>query len=365
MVKERADEFGRMEDALVESMRRFRDLFEQSPIGVGIHDTAGELLIVNKFYLKIFGLDSFSEIAHQNLFTHLKLSAREIERIRSGHVVQREVKYNFDKVDFATRRQGIGYNLFIISPLFREKDIIGYMVQVQDVTQRKKVEEAQRLAELGRLVSDMAHEVNTPLTIIAGRTELALKRGVGDRGVKKTLGIISKQCSLAVDIIQRLLNYSRIGMVKKAAVDIKETLGLIVDIFQQHFLRLNIVLKKDIKDDIPSVIGDEKQLQEVFMNIIRNSADAMPEGGTITVSVSREKSFLRIDIKDTGQGMPKKVLDRIFDPFFTTKEKGPGLGLAVCHRIIQKHNGDLVYKSRIGKGTTATVLLPVRHRRAR
>ncbi|MFC1644072.1 nitrogen regulation protein NR(II) [Candidatus Omnitrophota bacterium] len=357
MDKER--EIIQTEDTLVETMKRFRDLFEQSPIGVGIHDTAGELLIVNRAYLNLFGLDSFSKMLQQNLFKDLKLSSKDAEKIRFGHVVQYEAGYDFDKVDFETRHEGAGHILFTVSPIFREKDIIGYMVQGQDITERKQVAESQRLTQLGRLLSDMAHEVNNPLMIISGRAELALIEGIKDEKMRDTLNTILEQCFFAKDIIQRLLKYSRIGKIEKRSVSMQEAIELIVNILHHHFRMSNIVFEKEIESDLPPIRGNEKQLQEVFMNIMRNSADAMPDGGVITVRAAREGHFIRIDIEDTGEGIPPKVLKRIFEPFFTTKQLGIGLGLAICHTIIQEHEGILRYESKVEEGTTATVLLPV------
>ncbi|MBD3426500.1 MAG: PAS domain S-box protein [Candidatus Omnitrophica bacterium] len=350
------------EDALVEAMRRFRDLFEQSPIGVGIHGTSGELLIVNKSYLDIFGVDSFKEISSQNLFRDLDLSKKEVDRIKEGHVFQHELEYDFVGADYKTDREGVAHILFTISPLFREKEVIAYMVQAQDISQRKQAEESHRLAQLGRLLSDMAHEVNNPLMIISGRAELALLEGVKDEKIKDTLNVILDQCFLAKDIIHRLLRYSRIGKIERTPVDMYKIIDLITNILQHHFQMSNIVLEKEVEEGLPMVIGNEKQLQQVFMNIIRNSADAMPDGGVITLKTHRQGNYIRIDIRDTGEGMSPKVLGRIFEPFFTTKQKGTGLGLAVCHTIIQDHGGKLKYESKIGEGTTATILLPVESR---
>ena len=350
------------EDALVESMRRFRDLFEQSPIGVGIHDPEGELLIVNKSYLEIFGVESFGKLTKQNLFNDLGLLLEDKKRIRSGHVIQYEAEYDFDRVSFSTSRKGTEYILFTISPLFREKEVIGHMVQIQDITERKKVAESQRLAQLGRLLSDMAHEVNNPLMIISGRAELSLLEGLGDEKVRDVLSVILDQCFFAKNIIQRLLKYSRIGKVEKRPVDMEKAINFIINILQHHFKMANIVVEKDIKPDLSPVIVNEKQIQEVFINVLRNSADAMPDGGIISIRVSEEKDFIRIDIKDTGEGMIPEVIERIFEPFFTTRQKGTGLGLAVCHTIVQEHNGYLRYRSRTGEGTTATILLPIEHR---
>ncbi len=347
------------EDALVEAIRRFRDLFEQSPIGIGIHDTKGEILVVNKTYLRIFGLVAFNDITHENIFTDFDLTPEDLESIRKGHVVQHEVDIDFDRAAPRTEREGLAHLLYTISPLFRDNKVIAYMVQVQDITERKRAEEAQRLAQLGRLLSDMAHEVNNPLMIISGRAELALLEGVENEKMKDTLNVIMDQCFLAKDIIHRLLRYSRIGKVEKTSVDMYKIIDLITNLMQHHFYMSNIILEKDTEDDLPMVLANEKQLQQVFMNIMRNSADAMPDGGVIKLRASREKSYFKMEIEDNGEGMEPKVLSRIFEPFFTTKQQGTGLGLAVCHTIIEEHGGLLKYKSKVGKGTIATILLPI------
>ncbi|MBD3296733.1 MAG: PAS domain S-box protein, partial [Candidatus Omnitrophica bacterium] len=322
------------------------------------HSAAGELLIVNKAYFDIFGLETFSDITRQNLFSDMKLPRGDAKDLKEGKVIRYEHEYNFDRVDMKTSREGSAYIMFTISPLFRDGRIIGYMVQMQDITENKRAEEAQRLAQLGRLLSDMAHEVNNPLMIISGRAELSLMEGIEDSSVRDSLNVILDQCFLAKDIIQRLLRYSRIGKVEKRPVDMVHILELIINILQHHFHMTNVEISKDIARDLPKVTGNEKQLQQVFMNIIRNSSDAMPEGGTVRVTAKKDKGNVRIEVMDNGMGMEQKVLNRIFEPFFTTKQKGTGLGLAVCHTIIHEHAGKLEYKSAPGKGTTAVIILP-------
>ena len=346
------------EDALLESIRRLRDIFEQSPIGIGLHDSKGELLVVNSSYLKIFGFNSFSEIKEQNLFKSHGFPRKEARRLRSGKVIQYETEYNLGEASRSAERASTAYILFIVSPLLRGKKPIGYMSQIQDITERKKIAESQRLVQLGRLLSDMAHEINNPLMIISGNAELALMEGVRDQKIKGVLQLILDECFLAEDIIQRLLKYSRLGKIAKANVDIGKSIDLVTGILEHQFRMANIEFKKDIKPGVPMAQANEKQFQEVLMNIIRNSSDAMPDGGVISLRVSRDKSYVKVEIKDSGEGMSQKVLDRVFEPFFTTKQKGTGLGLAVCHSIMQEHGGDLLYDSKVGKGTTATILLP-------
>lgn len=347
------------EEALVESMRRFRDLFEQSPAGISLHNNGGELLLVNGAYLKIFGVKTFSDIPQQSLFDLPGLTAGDAKKMKAGKVVQYEYTCDLSTAEFKSSRKGVVNMLFSISPFSSEDVDAGYTVHVQDITEQKKAAEAQRLAQLGRLVSDMAHEVNNPLMIISGRVSLALMKGVKDKAMVKMMEVISGQCLLAQDIIRRLLQYARTGKVKTEPVDIRETLNLIVELFRHHFSMTGITIKKNIRRDVPAVMANDKKLQEVFMNIIRNAADAMPEGGEISVKARLEDDMVCIDISDDGEGMPPEVMKDIFEPFYTTKKEGTGLGLALCQAIVRQHGGELRYKSVEGKGTTATITLPV------
>jgi len=354
------NEILKTEEALVESMRRFGDIFEQSPIGNGIYSPKGELLMGNKSLFKIFEAKSFSSMPFQEIFTDFKLTAKQKRELKRGKSVSYEGRYppeipGQETVSIGNKK----FLLVTLSPLLSEKERIGYMSQIQDITEQKKVEESQRLAQLGRLISEMAHEVNNPLMVISGRAELALLAGMKEGSVKDTMEIILDQCFMAKEIIQSLLKYSRVGKIDKESVDLARALTLITNILRHHFRSAGVMLELEIPDNLPQVKGNEKQLQEVLMNMVRNSADAMPNGGLIDIVVKKQGRQIKIEIKDTGKGMSAKVLNKIFDPFFTTKQNGTGLGLAVSHTIIQDHGGTLTYKSVVDKGTTAVIMLPI------
>lgn len=236
---------------------------------------------------------------------------------------------------------------------------IGVLGVSRDISERKKVESAQRLAQLGELVADMAHEVNNPLMIISGRAELSLLEKIQNKEVENNLRIIFDQCDRAKDIIERLLKFSRPSKGKVSEVAINSSLDCIVGLVEHQFSLKDIKIEKKYASALPSMEVDEKQIQEVLMNLLKNAADAMPEGGKITLSTRKKGDFVRIDVADTGKGMTEEGLGKIFNPFYTTKEKGTGLGIPVCYGIVKDHGGELKYSSRPGKGTTATVLLPI------
>jgi len=240
-----------------------------------------------------------------------------------------------------------------------EGKTIGIVAVGRDVTSLKKAEESQRLAELGKLVTSMAHEVNNPLMVISGRAQLSLMEDIKNEELKKNLGTIFEQSQRAKDIIQRLLKFSRPSKGEVKEADINKSVEEVVSIIEHQFKSGNVTVKKNYAENLPAVLIDEKQIQEVLMNLFNNARDAISGEGVIEITTSSEEDSVRIDIKDSGSGMDEETLSRIFEPFFTTKEKGTGLGLPICYSIVRDHGGELKFDSAPGRGTTATILLPV------
>ncbi len=220
--------------------------------------------------------------------------------------------------------------------------------------------QSEKLVSLGKFVSSMAHEVNNPLTIISGTAQLSLKEEITNKKIKDDFKVIFEESRRASEIIQRLLKFSKPSKGEFKEIDINSTVDIVVNIMEHQFKLANIEIKRNYMQDLPLVSADEQQMHEVFMNLLNNAKEAMPERGVIQITTSREGGFLRIDFKDTGCGMTEEVMERMFEPFFTTKEKGTGLGLSVCYGIIGAHNGELKFASKPGEGTTATVLLPLK-----
>jgi PAS domain S-box-containing protein len=228
----------------------------------------------------------------------------------------------------------------------------------RDITERKKIEESQRLAQLGKLASDMAHEVNNQIAVIATRTQVAKLRIGKPEQVLEDLGIIADQCDQIKNIVKRLLLFSKPSRGDFKPLDVNTALKLVVRLVEDQFVQHGVRITVDFAEGLPAVKADEKQIQEVCMNLLRNAFEAMPDGGDIRVSTSLLLDAVQIDVTDTGSGISEADLKRIFDPFFTTKETGTGLGLSVCYGIVQAHRGELKYTSTLGRGTTAHLVLP-------
>ncbi|MEI6862991.1 MAG: ATP-binding protein [Candidatus Omnitrophota bacterium] len=220
--------------------------------------------------------------------------------------------------------------------------------------------QSEKLASLGRLISDISHEVNNPLMIISANAQFAIMSGSVSDKLKDKLELIVKECQRAADIIHRTLKFAKPSKGEAKEVKIGDSLEAVVNIVKMQFEMAKVNIERNYPN-IPVIISVDNQLiQEVFMNILNNAKEAMPDGGTIAIIVSLEGDFVRIDFKDTGCGISEDDKKRLFEPFFTTKEKGTGLGLSICYGIIKAHNGEIRLESQFNKGATVTVLLPLK-----
>ena len=221
--------------------------------------------------------------------------------------------------------------------------------------------QSEKLASLGRLVSEIAHEVSNPLMIISGNAQLSLMSETISDEEKKSMEIIVNECQRAKNVIRRVLRFAKPSHGDIKEVEIAASLEAIVGILEKQFLLThNIEIKRKYLEQPVHVFVDEGQLQEVFMNLLNNAKEAMEHGGVITITTSLDGAMLRVDFKDTGPGMSDEVLRKLMEPFFTTKETGTGIGLSVCYGILKAHNGELRFESELGKGTTATIMLPLK-----
>jgi PAS domain S-box-containing protein len=243
--------------------------------------------------------------------------------------------------------------------LYEDKAGNKYSVGVlRDITYLKEIEQKERLAQLGRLVADMAHEVSNPLMIISGNAQLSLMEDIGNGKVKENLDIIMRESQRAKGIIQRLLKFSRPSKGEIKEVDINKIIESVAGIVEHQFSLSNITINRIFAQGLPVVKIDEQQMHEVLMNLFNNAKDAMPGGGAIEIRTSCDQNKVTIAVKDSGCGMTEEVRSKIFEPFFTTKEKGTGLGLSICYSIIRTHNGELKAESQVGKGTIFSIILP-------
>lgn len=243
----------------------------------------------------------------------------------------------------------------------------------RDMTERKKMEQQsyhlEILASLGTLGACVAHEINNPMAVILGFTDMLLEKTPKDSETYEILKIIEKQAINAKNSVENLLSFVRRREHKEELVDINECLDRVLKIVQNTALLKMVEIKREFQENLPLVKGDAGELQQVFFNIINNALYEMKNGGMLKVSTKYDKYWVEIFISDTGPGIPKQYRNRIFEPFFTTKEegKGTGLGLWISYNIIDKHDGLITFKTKTKEeseetGTTFLIKLPAYER---
>jgi two-component system NtrC family sensor kinase len=221
--------------------------------------------------------------------------------------------------------------------------------------------QSEKLASLGKLAAGVAHEINSPLTGVLTYSSLLFKEKKDGDPEKEDLEVIVNETNRCKKIVKGLLDFARQTEPDKAISDINEVIEKSIDLISHQASIQNINIQKKTSPDLPQIMIDKGQIQQVFINILLNAIEAMPQGGTLTVSSGVENKMVAIGFADTGNGIPEENLRKIFDPFFTTKKqgRGTGLGLSVSYGIIERHRGRLEVKSQVGKGTTFTIKLPI------
>lgn len=224
--------------------------------------------------------------------------------------------------------------------------------------------QSEKLASLGKLAAGIAHEINNPLGGVLIYSHLILEDTSKDSPHYENLKKIVKETSRCKDIVKGLLEFARPKEPEMSLVDINDLVNKSLYIIEGQALFQNIKIVRQFSNNIPKTVADNSQLQQVFMNIIMNAAEAMGESGTLTLktSLNGKGKYISIDFMDTGHGILEKDMKQLFEPFFTTKEvgKGTGLGLAISYSIIQKHGGTIDVKSKPDEGAIFTVRLPIK-----
>jgi signal transduction histidine kinase len=225
------------------------------------------------------------------------------------------------------------------------------------LTQAQMIQAA-KLAAVGELAGGIAHEINNPLQILLGHIQL-IQLG---RDLPKRIEIVKEQVEKISQIVRRLLNFSRKVPedFKLEPVNINFAIQEMTTFMSYQFKYNDIELILKLDPALPLVYGNKIYLQQVFLNLMINAKDAMPEGGKLVIETKLENGNVIIKFSDTGVGIPDDIKDKIFEPFFTTKgSKGTGLGLSISRWIIRKHNGEIKVESQQGKGSTFTITLPL------
>jgi PAS domain S-box-containing protein len=258
---------------------------------------------------------------------------------------------------------------------------VGTIISFKDITQLKQMQDEvirmDRLASLGVLASGIAHEIKNPLAGIKALAQACEEDLEPDDSRREYLVRITRQVNRLDELLRTFFTYARPKPPDRNHTRVSDILGEVLNLLNKKMLTHKISFKQDLPEPLPPVWVDFQQMQQVFLNLILNAIDAMPEGGALHVSAAvvqgpdaglirkqfqmpeaLNQPFVQTMIRDTGIGIPPETLETIFDPFFTTKPNGLGLGLSIVYRIINEHGGDLHVESKVGAGTTFTITLP-------
>jgi len=239
----------------------------------------------------------------------------------------------------------------------------------RDVTDRKKLERQlvrwERLATVGSMSAKVAHEIKNPLSALSLNMELLEDEVDGYQNVntneaKVLFGSISSELERLTNLTDEYLQFARLPKQAPEPINLKELFPRLIPLLGAELHRRGIKLSLDLAADLPPLEGEKNQLMQVFINLIRNAEEAMPEGGSIFISAQPTDSFLRILVADTGSGIDSQDLPRIFDPFYTTKDTGTGLGLPFVQQVMREMQGKVTCQSERGKGTTFTLYFPLK-----
>jgi two-component system NtrC family sensor kinase len=244
--------------------------------------------------------------------------------------------------------------------------VTSIVVVLTDITDsavlRDKLLHAEKMAAVGQLVSGVAHEVNNPLTAILGFADLLMENPDIPEAARKDLRVILQEAQRTKQIVQNLLSFARQMPPQRNAVQLNAILHRTIQLRSYDFNSHGIEIIEHLDEELPEVIGDAHQLQQVFLNILNNANDAVHEVGRparIEIMSTKAGDTVEVSFTDNGDGISHP--DKIFDPFFTTKEvgKGTGLGLSICYGIVKEHGGEILCHNNLGgQGATFIVRLP-------
>ncbi|MGA7678058.1 MAG: PAS domain S-box protein [Dehalococcoidia bacterium] len=364
-----------MIEALRRSEERYRTVLEQMEEAYYEIDLAGNFTFFNEAMCRQLGY-SREELLGMNYSVYTPKN--DVQRMyKIFNQVYRTGKPITGVPISRIRKDGIQIFAEISTfPLQNEQGkIIGFRGIVHDITERKQAEEekkqmeqkaqlASRLACVGELASGVAHEINNPLTGVIGYAHLLLDRRDIPRDIRHDLEIINEGAQRVAGIVRKLLTFAGQQKPERKLANINEIISTTLDLRAYELASSNIKVAFQPARDLPMAIVDPGQLQQVFLNLIINAETEMKLAhgkGKLSIKTEHIDNTIRISFKDNGPGIAKENLEKIFNPFFTTREvgQGTGLGLNLCHGIITEHKGRIWAESRLGRGATFFVELPI------
>ena len=370
----------KMEQELKKAHDFLNNIIQSSPNAIMGTDMRGRIIIWNQGAEETLGYQASETIGGMNVKDLYPADmARQVMRMMrsddyGGKGKLRSYPMTFRGKDGHPVEGNLSANI-IYDEAGREIASVGIFVDLEEQLKmerklhntQEQLLQSEKLAAMGRLTSQIAHELNNPLYGIMNTLELMKTEiPVGNKR-RKLLEMSLSETVRVTDMLRKMLSFSKPDQEERAPVDINTILDEILLLYEKQLWEHSIKLVHSFASQLGRVHASKNQLRQVFLNLISNARDAMPEGGRLTVATEGDDYFVHITIADNGVGIKKEHLDLIFETFFTTKTdsvKGVGLGLSVCYGFIKDHGGDIKVESQIGEGTTFTISLPVHREEA-
>jgi two-component system NtrC family sensor kinase len=357
-----------VEEALRQSEKKYKNLAEATSDMIWEADENGIFTFVSPRIKELLGYEAKELIGKKRtLDLAPKAEAKRwLKRFKEINI-KKEPFFGFEITQLHKNGTPILFEISGIPNFNSDGNFKGYVGINKNITERKLIEEqlmlTDRLASIGELASGIAHELNNPLTSVIGFSQLLLEEDI-PQNLKEDLGTIYNEAQRASAIVKNLLTFARKHTPLRQLSQVNNILEDVLKLRAYEHKVNNIELERNFAADLPEIMVDYFQMQQVFLNIIVNAESAMLEAngrGKLVITTSRHNNTVNVAIADNGPGIVKKNLRRVFDPFFTTKEvgKGTGLGLSICHGIVAEHGGRIYAESMVNKGATFVVELPV------
>jgi PAS domain S-box-containing protein len=356
----------RSEEAVRESEALLHTVFESLPFELWVCGTDGRYVMQNPTSVARWGDQTGKRPAETGISAAvLQLWEENNSRAFKGEIVAEETQYS---------EGGKTIHLYnVITPIRQDGAIRGIMGMNMDITDRKNLEQqllqSQKLESLGTLAGGIAHDFNNILGIIMGHASFLREVGGNPAKLNRSAAAIEKAAIRGASLVRQILTFARKASVVFEQVNLNEIVSELGRMIEETFPR-SIAITLDLAPDLPSVDGDRTQLHQTLLNLCVNARDAMPAGGSLSITTERilsrgkrgeQGGFARLTVADTGSGMDETTKRRIFEPFFTTKEqgRGTGLGLSVVYGIVESHRGFITVDSAPGEGTRFTLDFPL------
>ena len=363
-----------MERQLKEAHDFINKIIQSSPNAIMAADIKGNLLIWNRAAEETLGYTATNVIGKMNIDRiYPEGTARKVmQMVRSpehGGVGRLKAYPMLYVRDDGTVVEGNLSAAMIYDVDGKEIATVGSFVDLKERLEmeralrrtQEQLLQSEKLAAMGRLTSQVAHELNNPLYGIMNTLEL-LKTEISPQSKRrKVLEMALSETVRLSDMLRKMLSFSKPDQQEKQAVDLNMALDEILLLHEKQLQENDIKIKPSFNERLPKINASKDQLRQVFLNLVANARDAMPDGGTLSVTTAADDENVKIEIADTGSGIEEEHLKKIFDSFFTTKDsvKGVGLGLSVCYGFIKEHGGDIDVKSKVDSGTTFTITFPI------